>query len=170
LELFWTNIGIHISLWPFFFISTAAVSVSKQQRSNKTFIIDTITIITVFFLYALVLGLARTGSTFTKSQEGTQPGQLTQTGQRDRVFNTMCWVSDGGAGQGGKLIVAREHVGHWAVRVTLCISLFVLYILLMSIIVITVHFVHCSVKLPLSLPTSFCLFLSILLPNPAGEG
>jgi len=47
---------------------------------------------------------------------------------------------------------------------------FLLYILLMCIAVITVRFVCCSVKLPLSQPTSFCLFLSILLPTPAGAG
>ena len=29
---------------------------------------------------------------------------------------------------------------------------------------------YCSVKLPLSRPTSFCLFLSILLQTPAGGG
>jgi len=34
--------------------------------------------------------------------------------------------------------------------------------------VVTVPFVCCSVKLPLSRPTSFCLFISILLHTPAG--
>jgi len=37
-----------------------------------------------------VLGSAQTGLVFTRSQEGTQPGRLTQTGQTHRVFDTMC--------------------------------------------------------------------------------
>jgi len=68
---------------------------------------------------------------------------------------------------GGKSVVALEHAGHQAVRVALCISLFVLYILIISITVIIVPFVCCSVKLPLSQPTSFCLFVS---PPQQGEG
>jgi len=45
----------------------------------------------------------------------------------------------------------------------LCIPLF-------CTVVIPVPFVCCSVKLPLSRPTSFCLFLSILLRTPVGGG
>jgi len=74
-------------------------------------------------------------------------------------------------GDGGeKSVMDWEHAGHWAVRAALCILLFVLYILLISVIVVTVPFVCCSVKLPLSGPMRFCLFLSILLLTPAGEG
>jgi len=47
---------------------------------------------------------------------------------------------------------------------------FVLCFLLICIIVVPVPFVCCSVKLPLARPTSFCLFLSILLHTPAWEG
>jgi len=43
-----------------------------------------------------------------------------------------------------------------------------LYILLIGIGGVTVPFVCCSVKLPLSQPMSFCFFLSILLLTPAG--
>jgi len=57
-----------------------------------------------------------------------------------------------------------------AVRVALFFCLFVLCILLICIVVVTVPFLCCSVKLPLSRPTSFCLFLSILLCTPAGGG
>jgi len=78
--------------------------------------------------------------------------------------------SGGEAGRGGSGIAAQEHVGHWSVRVALSISLFVLLILLTSIVGVTVHFVCCSVKLPLSRSTSSCLFLSILLPTPAAGG
>jgi len=42
--------------------------------------------------------------------------------------------------------------------------------LLICIVVVPVPFVCCSVKLPLSQPTSFCLFLSILLRTAAGGG
>ena len=37
----------------------------------------------------LVLGWARIGLIFTRSQEKTQPGLLVQTGQTNRVFDTM---------------------------------------------------------------------------------
>jgi len=47
---------------------------------------------------------------------------------------------------------------------------FVLCILLICIVVVPVPFACCSVKRPLSRPTSFCLFLSILLRTPAGGG
>jgi len=48
----------------------------------------------------------------------------------------------------------------WVVRFVLCFPL-------ICIVVVTVPLVCCSVKLPLSQPTGFCLFLSILLrPNP----
>jgi len=68
--------------------------------------------------------------------------------------------------------MARECTGHRVVRVALCIStkLFVLYILLISAVVVTVHFFCYSVKLPLSRPMSFCCLLSILPSTPAGQG
>jgi len=47
---------------------------------------------------------------------------------------------------------------------------FVLCIPLICIVVVPVPSVCCSVKLPLSRPTGFCLFLSILLRTPAGGG
>jgi len=47
---------------------------------------------------------------------------------------------------------------------------FVSYFLLICIVVVPVPSVCCSVKLPLSRPTSFCLFLFILLRTPAGGG
>ena len=56
-----------------------------------------------------------------------------------------------------------------AVRAALWVLQFVLCILHIGIVVVvTVSFVCCSVKLPLSPPTSFCPFLSILFPTPAG--
>jgi len=61
----------------------------------------------------------------------------------------------GSGGRGGQLCCA--------VCFLLCIPLF-------CIIVVPVPSVCCSVKLPLSRPTGFCLFLSILLRTPAGRG
>jgi len=120
-----------------------------------------------------VLGLARTGLIFTRSQEGTQPGGLNQPGQTEQgiPYHVLpCWVLGGGAGRGGSGVGAQECVGHRAVGVALGILQFILCILLFSTVVLTVCFVCCSVKLPLSRPTSFCLFLSVLLPTPAGGG
>ena len=118
--------------------------------------------------FAVVLDLARTGLISTRSQERTQPVGWPKRAKQNRVLGTMCrhagsWL--GGAGQGeGSL-----GLGHRAVRVALWISLFVLYILYTSIIVVTVCFVCCSVELPLShefLPVFF-LFSS---PPQQGRG
>jgi len=71
-----------------------------------------------------------------------------------------------GAGTHSRLGSSRR----WSWRVALWVVQFVLCFLLICIVVVTVPFVCCSVKLPLSLPTSFCLFLSILLHTPVGGG
>jgi len=72
---------------------------------------------------------------------------------------------------GEKLIVAQEHAGHWAVRVALCILLFAFYILRISITVVTVCFICCSVKLPLpQLTIFFAFFFSFSSPPQQGEG
>jgi len=70
---------------------------------------------------------------------------------------------------GGKGVAALEASGR-TVRVALCILLFcfVLCILLICIVVVTVPFVCCSVKLPLSRPTSFYLFSFYSPPHPGG--
>jgi len=98
---------------------------------------------------------------FTRiNRKGTQPGRLTQTGQTKWVFYTMYhhaqfWMGELAGVGAGKLIAAQECAGHKAVRAAPLISLFVFCILLISIIVVTVCFVCCSVKLPLFWPTSF---------------
>jgi len=70
--------------------------------------------------------------------------------------------SGGGELGGGNSLVARE--GRAAVRSKRADLFcgFVLGIPRFCIVVVTVPFVCCSVKLPLSPPTSFCLFLPIL--------
>ena len=78
-------------------------------------------------------------------------------------------VLSGGKLVGGKMVMAQEHTGRRAVRVALCILLFVLHILLVRIIVITVRFLYCSVKLPLSRPTSFVCLPLHSPPHPSGE-
>jgi len=120
----------------------------------------------------LVLGSARTGLIFTRSREGTQPSGLTQTGQPNgySIPRAVVLGSEWGSWPGEKLIAAWELMGHRAVRVALCILLLILHILLISIIVVAVRFLCCSVKLPLYQPTSFRLLLSILLPIPVGGG
>jgi len=47
-------------------------------------------VFSILFKMSSALSLARTGLIFTRSLEGTQPDQLTQTSQTDGVFNTMC--------------------------------------------------------------------------------
>ena len=118
----------------------------------------------------VVLRLARTGLIFTRIQEGAQPGGLTQP-HGIPYHVPSCWVPVGGSWGDGKALAARE--GRAAVRsgrAALWVVRFVSCFLLICIIVVPIPFDCCSVKLPLSRPTSFCLFLSILLRTPAGGG
>jgi len=119
-----------------------------------------------------VLGLARTGLIFTRIQEGAQPGGLTPPGQTEPGIPYRVpsyWVPVGGSWAVGTLSrLGRARRRSW--RAALCVVQFVLCFLLICTIVVTVPLVCCSVKLPLSRPTSFCLFLSILLRTQAGGG
>ena len=57
---------------------------------------------TILFCLEAVLGSARTGLFFTRSQEVTQPGGLTPLGQTEQGIPhhvSSCWVLVGGAGQ-----------------------------------------------------------------------
>jgi len=74
----------------------------------------------------------------------------------------------GGGRYGGDSLAAREHVAPVLSEREGLLCNFVSYFLLICIVVVTVPSVCCSVKLPLSRPTSFCLFLSILLRTLAG--
>jgi len=131
---------------------------------------------TQYLMWALnnVLGLARTGLIFTRIQEGAQLGRLAQPqpGQTEPGIPyhvPSCWVLVGGSGTAGthsQLGSSRRR--SW--RAALWVMQFVLCFLLICIVVVAVPFGCCSVKLPLSRPTSFCLFLSILLRTPAGGG
>jgi len=79
--------------------------------------------------------------------------------------------SGGGALGGGNSLMAREHAAPVrSGRVALWVVRFVLCILFICIVVVPVPSVCCSVKLPLSRPTCFCLFLSILLCTTVGGG
>ena len=99
-----------------------------------------------------VLGWSGIGLIFTRSQEGTQLGQLTQTGQIKEVIHAVWlharfWVRELAR---GRWIMAEECAGHQAVRESCSVYLLVLGILLISFIVVTICFLWCSVKLPLS--------------------
>ena len=98
-----------------------------------------------------VLGLDGTGLIFTRSQEGTQKGRLTQTGQTDwsiRYHVPLCSVLSGGAGQGE---VNSGSGARWSSGGESCsVHFAVWYIPLISIVVVTLCFVCCSVKLPSS--------------------
>jgi len=117
-----------------------------------------------------VLGLARTGLIFTGLQEGAQPGGLTPPGQTEQGIPYHVpsgWVLVGGSwGAGTDLQLGSLRWQSW--RAALQVMRFVLCFLLICIVVVTVPFVCCSVKLPLSQPTGFYLFLSILLRTAAG--
>jgi len=119
-----------------------------------------------------VLGLARTGLIFTGLQEGAQLGRLTPPGQTEPGIPYHVpsrWVLVGGSWRAGTH--SRLRSSRWrSWRAALWVVQFVLCFPLICIVVVPVPFVCCSVKLPLSQPTSFCLFLSILLHTPAGGG
>ena len=75
-----------------------------------------------------------------------------------------------GGRRGGNSLAARERsAAVWSERVVLFCG-FVLCIPLFCTVVVAVPLVSCSVKLPLSRPTGFCLFLYIVLRTPAGGG
>jgi len=67
-----------------------------------------------------------------------------------------------------KLIVDRERTGHRTVRVALSMSLFFFFFtFFLSVLLLLFNSVFCSALTPTH---EFCLFLSILLPTPAGGG
>ena len=114
-----------------------------------------------------------TGLIFTGIQEGAQPGGLTPPGQTEQGIPyhvPLCWVPVGGSGAAGthSRLGSTQRQQSW--RAALWVVRFMLCFLLICIFVVPVPFVCCSVKLPLSRPTSFCLFLSILLRTPARGG
>jgi len=78
---------------------------------------------------------------------------------------SCCVLAEGEQG-GGKSVTARKRACVAAGGESGSVHSAVLYIPHIYIVVVTVPFVCCSVKLPLSRPTNFCLFPSILLPTP----
>jgi len=117
-----------------------------------------------------VLGSAGIGLIFTRSQEGTQQGRLTQTGQL--AYSLLCAMMLGAGWRSWPGEVNHGLGVRWALggeTVALCIPLF-LYIGLISIVVVAVRFLCRSVKLPLSRPTSFPFFCNSP-PHPSeGRG
>jgi len=119
-------------------------------------------------------GLARTGLIFTGLQEGAQPGGLTPPGQTEPGIPyhvPSCLVSVRGQLGGGNSLTAQEHVAPVRyVRAALWVVRFVLCFPLICIVVVPVPFVCCSVKMPLSRPTGFCLCLSVVFRTPVCGG
>ena len=117
-----------------------------------------------------VLAAARTGLIFNGIQERDTAGRADPTWG----YSIPCAVmvgSGGGELGGGNSLAARESAAAvWSGKAVLWVVWFVLCFLLICIIVVPVPFVCCSVKLPLSRPTSFCLILSLLLCTPVGGG
>jgi len=110
-----------------------------------------------------VLRLARSGLIFTGIQEGN-PGRVTagcadpHLDKQRRVFHTMCCHAGfrwGGRGSGNSLAAWEGTAAVRSGRTALWVVRFVLCFLLICTIVVPVPFVCCSVKLPLSRPTSF---------------
>ena len=87
--------------------------------------------------------------------------------KQSRLFHTMC----GHAGFrqcGGNSLVARERAVVVRSERAVLFCGFVLCNPIFCIVVVATPFVCCSVKLALSRPTGFCLFISLLLRTPAG--
>ena len=128
--------------------------------------------VSVFFLQSLcVLGTARVVLILTRSREGTQPGWLTQTGQTNGVFDTTCHharceVRDLA---GGRWIALGSALGIRQWESCPVFSL-VLYILFISTVAVTVLFLCCSIKLPLSQPTNFAFFVLFSSHPTGGKG
>jgi len=121
-----------------------------------------------------VQGLARTGLIFTEIQEGAQPGGLTPPGQTEPSIPyhvPSCWVPVGGSwvvGTHSRLgsVWRRSSPGERLCGLCGLCCVFPLSVALLLLF----PTVCCSVKPPLSRPTSFCLSLSILLRIPVGGG
>jgi len=80
-----------------------------------------------------------------------------------------CWVPVAG----NRAVGTHSRLGssRWqSWRAALWVVRFVLCFLLICTVAVIVPFACCSVKLPLSWPTRFCLFLFILLRTAAGGG
>jgi len=151
--------------WPHYFCDNIDYFKIIFQRITICIVICLISII-------YVLGLARTGLLFTGIQEGTQPGGLTQPGQTEQgiPYHVLsCWGSGGGGAAWQELTRSLGACGGGPGE-QLSVLQFVLWIPLIYIVVVPVPFVCCSVKLSLSRPTSFCMFLSILLRTAVGGG
>ena len=73
-------------------------------------------------------------------------------------------------GAAGSPLRPWKHARQWAVKLVLCILLFVLCVLLISIVVVTFPFVCCSVTLPLSRPASFLPVSFYCLPHSSRAG
>jgi len=89
-----------------------------------------------------------------------KPGGLTQTGQSNRIFNSMwchAWYLSGRAGWGRVILQLRIElsIGQWA-----NCTLYILFISIIVIIILVLLLFRQTVFIPIR---EFCLFLLILL-------
>ena len=123
-----------------------------------------------------VLGSARTGLIFTRIQEGSQLGGLTLPNlvKQSRVFHTMCrhagFLWGGGSGAVGTHSWFGRAQRWLGPRERFCSAGLFCVFPFFCIFVVTVPFVCCSVKLPLSRPTTFLPVSFHSPPPPEGEG
>jgi len=104
------------------------------------------------------------GEFFTRHQEGTQPGRLTQTGQIKQgiwYHVPLCWVLGGGAGWGASESRLRSTwvIGRWELLCTFCclFCIFFLRVLLSLLFTSFAVLLNCPYADPggLFLPFSF---------------
>ena len=122
----------------------------------------------------LVLGSARIGLILTRSQERTQPGPLTQTGQTNGIFHTMCCPARFRVGElaGGKGVLARELGNSLGIRQWGLLHAFCCLFCIFFLSVLLLLFVSFAVLLNFSYPDSrvFAFFFPFSSPPQRGEG
>ena len=109
-----------------------------------------------------VLGLAKIGLIFTRSQEGTQPGQLTQTGQKNPGYSIPCdnlldsewrsWLGGGWSWLGSALGIRQ-----WELLCALCclFCIFFLSVLLLLLFASFAVLLNCPYPEQRVLPSCF---------------
>jgi len=122
----------------------------------------------VFTIKVCVLGSARTGLIFTRSQEGTQPGRLTQPGQTEQgiPYHVLpCWVLVGGRWAAERQLRLSRW---WAVRVLRSTVLFCVFSLFVSLFLFPLFAV--LLNCPYPDPSVFACFFPFSSTPQRGKG
>jgi len=120
-----------------------------------------------------VLGLARTGLIFTKSQEGSQPCRLTPPGQTELGIPyhvPSCWFSVRGELGSGKAVAAREHTAAVGESSSLCSTLLFCVVSLSVSLLFLFPLFAVLLNCPYPNPPFFCLFFLFSSAPQQGEG